>query len=84
VGNVFTSLTTAAYLAGAGGATSYDMTMPDVSGLAGFPVAARLTPGANLAMTDAYGFTGAGIFDVRPAVGGEFKASVRVTTIDVP
>jgi hypothetical protein len=35
-------------------------------------------------MTDAYGFTGAGIFDVRPAVSGEFKASVRVTTIDVP
>jgi hypothetical protein len=84
VGNVFTSLTTAAYLAGAGGATSYDMTMPDVSGLAGFPVAARLTPGTNLAMTDAYGFTGAGIFDVRPAPGGEFRASVRVTTIDVP
>jgi hypothetical protein len=58
--------------------------MPDVSGLAGFPAAARLTAGTNAVTIDAFGFTGPGLFDLRPSLGGEFKAALRNLTIEVP
>src|SRR5688572_1931623 len=83
-GNEFSAYTTSAYLAATGSASAYDVTMPDVSGLAGFPTASRLSAGTNGVSTDAYGFTGAGVFDLVPAIGGEFRASVRWTTIVVP
>lgn len=84
IGNVFNAIATSAYLAAAGSASSYDITMPDVSALAGFPLASRLTAGINLVTTDAFGFTGAGIFDARPVLGGEFRASDRRSTVTVP
>ena len=83
-GNEFSFYTTSAYLAATGSASAYDVSMPDVSGLTGFPTAARLSAGTNGVITDAYGFTGAGVLDPVPAIGGEFRASVRWTTIVVP
>jgi hypothetical protein len=58
--------------------------MPDVTGLAGFPLAARLSAGANDLFAGGWGFTGTGVFEVRPALGVEFKAAVRGGTLVVP
>ena len=84
VGNFFTAIATAAWLGASGSTSAYDLTMPDVSGLAGFPVASRVTPGTNEVITDMFGFTGAGVFDVQPVLGNEYKGAVRYRTIEVP
>ena len=83
-GNEYSAYATSAYLAATGSASAYDVTMPDVSGLTGFPTASRLTSGTNGVSTDAYGFTGAGVFELITALGSEFRGSVRWTTIVVP
>jgi hypothetical protein len=82
--NAFSALATNAYRTASGSAATYDLTMPDLAGLPGFPIASRLTAGENLVTTDALGFTGAGTFEVRPAVGSEARGSLRFTKINVP
>ena len=84
VGNAFFALATTSYLAAAGAAQAYDLAMPNVSALPGFPAAARIGPGLNFVTVDAFGFTGPGSFDVTPALGREFKASDRVSPLIVP
>lgn len=84
-GNIYSFLATSAWLAAKGNGLAYDFTMPDVAGLPGFPIDARLTAGDNLLIASGFGFTGAGAFDLRPVLGGEFKASIRSgATIVVP
>jgi hypothetical protein len=83
-GNVFSMTVTSAWLAAAGSASSFDLTMPDVAGLPGFPAASRLTAGESDVAVSAFGFTGDGIFDLRPSPGAEFKAATRSLTIGVP
>jgi hypothetical protein len=83
-GNVLSMLATSVYLAGSGNALAYDFVVPDVGGLAGFPVAARLTAGANDVSASSFGFTGPGIFDLQPNLGSEFKAAAKAATINVP
>ena len=82
--NTFSLIATNAYLTASGSALAYDLTMPDVATLAGFPTAARLTAGPNEISASAFGFTGAGIFDVRPNLGSEFKGATAGGTISVP
>jgi hypothetical protein len=83
-GNVYSIIASSAYLTAAGSALAYDFTMPDVGGLATFPVAARLTTGPNELRLGASGFTGPGIFDLRPTLGSEFKTASKLATINVP
>jgi hypothetical protein len=83
-GNDILLMAARGYLEAAGNAQAYDLTMPDVAALAGFPVDARLTAGNNVVSTDAFGFSGAGVFDLLAIVGAEFRASVRVTSLVVP
>lgn len=83
-GNVLSMIATSGYLAGSGNALAYDFSMPDVAGLAGFPMAARLTAGANDVSASAFGFTGPGIFDLNPNLGSEFKSATKAATINVP
>lgn len=83
-GNTYSIVATSAYLTAAGSATSYNFTMPDVAGLAGFPVASRLAAGNNNVVASGIGFTGQGIFDLKPSLGAEFKAAVRKTSLLVP
>jgi len=83
-GNAYSIIATTAYLTGPGSAVAYDFTMPDVSALPGFPVAARLTTGVNEVLASAFGFTGPGIFDLRANLGSDFKAAARSFTIAVP
>ncbi|HSE52268.1 MAG TPA: hypothetical protein VLB00_08760 [Gemmatimonadales bacterium] len=83
-GSVLSILATSAWLAAAGNPLAYDITMPDVSGLSGFPVASRLTAGLSLVAASGFGFTGTGVFEVRPSLGSEFRAATKGTTITVP
>jgi hypothetical protein len=83
-GNLVSIIATGAYLAAAGDRFGYDLTMPDVVGLNGFPVESRLTAGINAVAASGFGFTGPGIFDLRPKVGTEFRAATKSMSIDVP
>jgi hypothetical protein len=83
-GNDFLVMVARGYLAAAGNAQSYDLSMPDALAIPGFPAAARLSPGTNFVMTDAFGFSGTGVFDFKPVAGTEFRASVRLTPLVVP
>jgi len=83
-GNQLSILATKTWLAANGGADAYDIAMPDVASLAGFPAAARLTVGENVVSVSGFGFTGPGIFDPRPTLGREFKAAVKSAVINVP
>jgi hypothetical protein len=83
-GNVFSLGATGAYWAASGTPLAYDITLPDVSGLVGFPVAARLTAGPNDVTTTAFGFAGQGILELVPSSGGEFRAATKGSTITVP
>jgi hypothetical protein len=80
-GNTYSIMATGAYISGGG---AYNFTMPDVSGLAGFPIASRLTAGPNDVVAGAWGFTDQGVFDPRPTLGGEFKAAQKTTSVTVP
>lgn len=84
IGNAYTIYATGAFLSTIGSPAAYDLVMPDLTGLAGFPTAARLTSGANTVMIDAFGFTGAGVLNVVPTRGSEFRASVRFSPLSVP
>jgi hypothetical protein len=83
-GNAFSIIATSTYLATSGGSLAYDFTMPDVFGLAGFPAVARVQAGTNAVTVSGFGFTGPGIFDLTPTLGGEFKAAVRANAVNVP
>ena len=83
-GNTFSIISSRAYLTEVGGTLTYDFTMPDVAGLAGFPAAARLTVGPNAATATLWGFTGPGIFDLTPTLGSEYKAATATASITVP
>ena len=83
-GNTFSIISSRAYLTEVGGTLTYDFTMPDVAGLAGFPADARLTAGPNAATTTLWGFTGPGIFDLKPSLGSEYRAATATASITVP
>jgi len=82
--NAFSLIATSAYLTASGSAATYDFTMPNVAALAGFPSAARLTAGPNDVIASLFGFSGPGIFDLRPTLGSEFKGATVGATITVP
>lgn len=82
-GNLFGMISTSAYLTATGNAIAYDFTLPDVAGLTGFPVAARLTPGAHRVVVSADGFNGPGLFELIPTLGTEFRAAIRSGTFTV-
>jgi hypothetical protein len=83
-GNGYGVVVTSAWLAASGNSLAYDFTMPDLTPLPGFPVASRLTTGANQLIVDALGFVGEGVFELRPRIGTEFKGSIRYSTVTVP
>jgi hypothetical protein len=83
-GNILSIIATGTYLASAGNGLGYDFSMPDVAGLVGFPAAARLTAGTNDLFATGFGFSGTGIFYLRPSLGGEFRAAIGIATISVP
>jgi hypothetical protein len=83
-GNAYYMLVTAAWLAAAGSALAYDIAMPDVTGLAGFPFASRLPQGVHTLAFSASGFTGPGVWGLIPAVGGVSTSVIRTGAINIP
>jgi uncharacterized membrane protein len=83
-GNDLSIFATGGYLAAAGSAGDFDLSIPDVAALAGFPIASRLTAGANTISTFNVGWTGTGIVTVQPQAGDELRAAGRSTAITVP
>ena len=83
-GNAFGMLVTASWLAMSGSVLAYDIAMPDVVGLAGFPVEARLPQGTNTLSFSAAGFTGPGVSDWPPQLGRTSRSVIRTSAIDVP
>ena len=65
------------------GGLAFDITMPDLLALVGFPAAARLSSGSNQVSLVALGFTGTGLLDPPPALGNELKGAVKSFTINV-
>lgn len=83
-GNTYSITATSGYLSVAGSASVFDLPMPDVAALNGFPVASRLTSGVNDVMVEASGWNGGGLLSVRPNAGDVLKAGIRLVTISVP
>ena len=83
-GNVLSVIATSAFFTTSGTSTVFDITMPDIVGVAGFPTGARLTAGENNVSVSVFGFTGPGTFDIRPTLGGEFRAAIKPATIVAP
>ena len=77
-------VTSVAYLGLSGTPEDYDITMPDVAGLPGFPLEARLTTGTNVVTLSAKGFTGSGLYEPRPIPGYESKELYKARRINVP
>jgi hypothetical protein len=75
---------TGGYLSIGGGSSVFDLSMPDIAGLNGFPTASRLTAGANLGTTTAYGWSGQGILAPRPRAGDLLRGATRSVAISVP
>ena len=82
--NAMYIVTSGAYLGASGTPGAYNVTMPDVAGLPGFPTDARLTAGLNVFTLSAHGFTGSGLWEPRPALGFESKEAYRAFVISVP
>lgn len=83
-GNVVSIFATGGYLAAAGGSSAFDLAMPDVAALTGFPLASRLTAGANTLTTQGSGWTGAGILAPQPQPGDKLQFATHSTAINVP
>jgi hypothetical protein len=82
--NALYMVTSVAWLAASGTPGAYDVTMPDVAGLPGFPLEARLTTGTNVVTLSAKGFTGSGLYEPRPIPGYESKELYKARRINVP
>ena len=83
-GNAMYIVTSVAWLAVSGTPGAYDVTMPDVAGLPGFPTEARLTTGDNVVTLSAHGFNGQGLYEPRPILGFESKELYKAFRITVP
>jgi len=82
--NALYIVTSVAWLGASGTPGAYDVTMPDVAGLPGFPTVSRLTAGDNVVTLSAHGFTGPGLYEPRPILGFESKELYKAIRIGVP
>ena len=82
--NALYIVTSVAWLGASGTPGAYNVTMPDVAGLPGFPTAARLSAGDNVVTLSAHGFTGPGLYEPYPIPGFESKGLYKAIRIGVP
>lgn len=75
---------TGAYLAATTSSWSYDIVMPDLTGLAGFPMTSGLPAGELEATITVAGWTGAGIIAAVPATGATALSASKTVKIVVP
>ncbi len=83
-GTQVTLMATTAYLAATGSASAYDLTIPDLTALAGFPLASTL-PGGTIGVTvSGSGWTGLGTLAPLPSNDVAFSAAMKEVSITVP
>ena len=83
-GNSHRMLATGAYLTNSGVLAGFDLTMPPLAALTGFPVASRLTAGSNELRAAALGWTGTSITTPRAVLGDQLRIAARGATVLVP
>ncbi|MEO7963064.1 MAG: hypothetical protein ABIT38_04050 [Gemmatimonadaceae bacterium] len=82
--NQYSISVTSGYLSIAGSNSVFDVVMPDVGSLNGFPAGSGLLPGANQVQVQASGWNGGGLLTLRPRSGDVLRAGIRVVNINVP
>jgi hypothetical protein len=82
--NAYYFFASGAYLTASGSAGAYNLTMPDLTALPGFPVDSRLSAGVNIVTVAVQEFTGPGIYEARRTLGAETKEAYKTITIVVP
>lgn len=82
-GNSYRLLATKQYLTNSGMLAGFDLSMPALAGLTGFPAASRLTSGTNELRVSGLGWTGTGITGPRPQVGDQLRIATRGSTVTV-
>ncbi|MBC7896648.1 MAG: hypothetical protein H7066_14625 [Cytophagaceae bacterium] len=83
-GNSYRLLATKQYLTNSGVFSGFDLTMPPLAAVTGFPAASRLTAGTNDVRVSGLGWTGTGITAPRPQVGDQLRIATRGSTVVVP
>lgn len=83
-GNEIVVIQTGAYLAATGSTATYDLSIPDLTALAGFPFAAGLPAGQIEVMVEVAGWTGTGIQEPVPLNGTIFQSASKTVTVTVP
>jgi hypothetical protein len=83
-GSEVTVIQTGAYITAAGSPANYDLSIPDLTALAGFPLASGLPAGQIEAILNASGWTGAGTTEPLPANGAVLQSAARTVKITVP
>lgn len=75
---------TGSFLTSVGSASAYDLTMPDLSALLGFPPDSRLGSGAAAATMSVFGWSGTGVISLRPRVGDTLRGAARDLVVNIP
>jgi hypothetical protein len=83
-GNEITVIQTGAYIAAAGSTATYDLSIPDLTALAGFPLPSGLPAGEIEAFVDTEGWTGSGTTGPAPVNGTVFQTASKTVKITVP
>lgn len=83
-GNEITVIQTGAYRAAGGITATYDLSIPDLTALAGFPFAAGLPAGQIEVMVDVAGWTGTGTLQPVALNGTIFLTASKTVTVTVP
>ncbi|MCC6770941.1 MAG: hypothetical protein IT360_06990 [Gemmatimonadaceae bacterium] len=79
-----TLLATGRYLAATGSAAAYDLTIPDLTSLAGFPVASTLPAGEIEVTVSGIGWSGLGTLAPLPSNDVSFLAALKEVKVMVP
>lgn len=83
-GNEILVIQTGAYLAATGSTAAYDLSIPDLTALAGFPFAAGLPAGPIEVLLEVSGWTGAGVQEPIVLNGTILRSASKSVTVMVP
>lgn len=83
-GNEITVAQTGAYIAASGNIATYDLSIPDLTTLAGFPLVSGLPGGEIEATVEANGWTGGGTTGALPVNGTVLQGAAKTVKINVP
>ncbi|MCC6317080.1 MAG: hypothetical protein IT361_05245 [Gemmatimonadaceae bacterium] len=83
-GNSYRLVATGQWLTNSAQLQGFDLSMPALAALTGFPTASRLSAGTNDLRVSGLGWTGTGIVAPRPQAGDQLRIGARGITVVVP